>query len=389
MPKRRTPPRVAVLIETSRAYGRGLLEGVAEYIHAHGPWSIYFRPQALGEPPPPWLRRWQGDGILARIDDRRLARAVQTTGLPVIDLRGRIPDLGFARVGVDNRAIARLGFQHLRERGYRQFGFCGLSRGEHPHLDRRCADFVSLVHEARLTCDVFRPGRPSRSWEHEQQQLIAWVRRLPRPVGIMACNDDRGLQLLDACRRARIAVPDEVAVIGVDNDPLVCSLATPPLSSIDVNPRRVGYAAAKLLDRMMSGGRRPRTGLFFDQCKVVTRQSSDVLAVDDAELKTAVRYIRDHACSGVLVEDVLAQTCLSRSGLERRFKQVLGRTPKVEILTVQLDRAKHLLSESNLTLEAVARASGFRSGKYFSDAFLREVGVRPGAYRRGLRHRPV
>src|SRR6266545_727872 len=375
----RKVPHVAVLIETSRAYGRGLLEGVAEYVRAHGPWSIYFRPHGLGEPPPPWLRTWQGHGILARIDDERMARAVRATGLPVIDLRGRLPNLGLPRVGVDNAAVTRLAVQHLRQRGLLHFAFCGLRRGEHVHMDQRCDDFERLVRAAGHSCDVFRPC--TATWEREQEQLVAWLRGLPRPVGIMTCNDDRGQQLLDACRRGGIAVPDEAAVIGVDNDALLCNLATPPLTSIDVAPQRVGFEAAALLDRLMVGDKPPLGGIVLDLCRVVTRQSTDVLAIDDPELVKAVRFVRARACDGINVEDVLAEVCLSRSVLERRFKQVLGRTPKAEILAVQIERARQLLTETDLPLEAVAQRSGFHSEKYFGDVFYRKMGVRAGAYR--------
>jgi LacI family transcriptional regulator len=384
----RPVPHVAVLIETSRAYGRGLLEGMARYVRERGPWSIYFRPHGLGEPPPPWLRGWKGDGILARIDDRRMARAVLATGLPAVDLRGRLPDLGLPRVGVDNRALARMALEHLRERGFRHFAFCGLPRGEHPHMDQRCDDFTRLVREAGCPCAVFPPPRHrGRSWEQEQQQLAGWLRGLPRPVGIMACNDDRGQQLLDACRRAGVLVPDEAAVISVENDPLLCGLATPPLTSIDVNPQQVGYEAAALLERLMAGRRLPAQGIFLDLCRVVTRQSTDVLALQDPELVKAVRLIRERACEGIGVEDVLAGVCLSRSVLERRFKQVLGRTPKAAILAVQLERARQLLAETDLPLADVARRCGFRSEKYFGDIFHIKTGVRPGAYRRRARLR--
>jgi LacI family transcriptional regulator len=280
-----------------------------------------------------------------------------------------------------------LAFGHLRERGYRHFGFCGLPRGQHRHLDQRRDDFVRLVEEAGFTCSVFPPPRRRRTppWEQEQQQMAGWLEALPRPVGVMACNDERGLQLLDACRRAEVAVPEQAAVISVDNDTVLCSLTTPPLTSIDVNPQRVGYEAAGLLARLMAGEKKPRDGLFFDLGRVIPRQSTDLLAIDDAEIARAIRFIRAHACEGVLVEDVLAEVCLSRSLLERRFKQVLGRTPKAEILAVQIESAKQLLSETDMRLDAVALKSGFQSAKYFSDAFFAKCGVRPAAFRRARR----
>lgn len=383
-PVMRKIPQVAVLIETSRAYGRGLLEGVARYLQVHGPWSISFTPQGLGDPPQAWLRGWKGDGILARIDDRRLARAVLAVGVPTIDLRGRFPNLGLPRVGVDNGVLARLAFDHLRQRGLRSFGFCGLPPGEHRHLDRRRADFVHLVQEAGFPCAVFPP--PFRKnhlpWAREKQQLITWLESLPQPVGIMACLDDRGRQVLDACIQGGLTVPDQVAVISVENDPILCNLARPPLTSIDVDPQAVGYEAAALLDRLMAGDQPPDHGIFLNRCQVVTRQSTDVLAIEDPELVKAVRFIRTHACAGINVEDVLAEICLSRSVLERRFKQVLGRTPKAEILATQLECARKLLSNTDLPLEIVARQSGFHTDKYFGDVFFRKTGIRAGAYRR-------
>lgn len=385
----RSTPHVAVLIETSRAYGRGLLEGVARYVREHGPWSIYFKPHGLGEPPPPWLRRWKGHGILARIDNREMARAVRATGLPAVDLRGRLPDLGLPRVGVDNGVLARLAFTHLAERGFRQFAFCGLPCGEHPHMDQRREDFRRLVEQAGYACAVFEPrlGPRPLAWEREQEQLAEWLRQLPKPIGIMASHDDRGQQLLDACRRAGVHVPEQAAVISVENDIILCSLATPPLTSIDVNAPRVGYEAAALLARLMAGEKPAQPRILLDLCRVVTRQSTDVLALDVPDLARAVRFIRERACEGINVADVLHEVPVSRSVLERQFRQVLGRTPKAEILRVQMERARQLLAETDLPLAAVAVRTGFRTEKYFGDIFHRKVGERAGAYRRRARLR--
>jgi LacI family transcriptional regulator len=249
-------------------------------------------------------------------------------------------------------------------------------------MDERRGDFVAEVKAAGYACAVSQPPR-SPSWEQEQRALARWLTQLPRPVGILACNDDQGLQVLNACRRAGVLVPEDAAVIGIENDPIVCNLATPALTSIDVNPQGVGYEAAALLDRLMQG--RPAKDVptsFFEQCRVVTRQSTDVCAVSDPEVVKAVRFIRAHACEGIRIEDVLAEVCLSRSMLERRFKQVLGRTAKAEILAVQMERARQLLIETDWPLETVAQKCGIGTGKYFSDLFALKVGVRPAAYRR-------
>ena len=249
-------PHIALLIETSREYARGLLRGVARYHHEHGPWSIYFVPHGLDELFPSWLRDWNGDGILCRINSRGMADAVLATGIPVVDLRGAISGIPLPFVGIDNRPIARLGYEHLQQCGLKNFAFCGSPRGENPPQDLRSDYFVELVEAGGQTCSVFpvnTRGKRTPTWEQEQERIARWVKQLRKPVGIMASNDDRGHQVLDACRRARLSVPHEVAVVGVDNDAILCNLCTPPLTSIDTNAGAVGYEAAALLMRLMGG----------------------------------------------------------------------------------------------------------------------------------------
>jgi LacI family transcriptional regulator len=304
----RSMPHVAVWIETSRGYGRGLIRGVANYVRRHGPWSIYFTPHGLREPFSTWLSGWKGDGILARIDDRRMARMFRAKKLPLIDLRGRLPGLCIPTVGLDNRPVARMVFEHLRDRGFRHYGFCGVPPGEHVHLDQRRTYFTEFVTAAGFDCHVFQARRArKKSSPHgdDQKQLEAWLRKLPKPIGIMCCNDDRGQQLLDACRRIDVAVPDQVAVVGVDNDEELCNLSTPALSSVDVNSERIGYAAAEILDQMISGKKFPGHEVLFSPSHVVTRLSTDTRAVEDPILARALRFIRDHANDDIGVDDVV------------------------------------------------------------------------------------
>lgn len=379
------PPHIALLIESSREYGRGLLRGVARWARENGPWSIYFRPLGLEQSPPPWLTGWRGDGILARINDRRMAEAVMATDLPVVDLRSALADLLLPRIGPDNSAVCRLAGEHLLERGFRHFGFCGMARGLNRFLDARCDFFRQFVEDAGYHCSVFRARRRTSrpvAWEQEQEQIATWLAALPKPAGVMTCNDDRGQQVLDACRRAGLNVPDDVAVIGVDNDEHLCSLADPPLTSVDVNPDRIGYEAAALLDRLMAGAESPTETRELAPRGIVTRQSTDVVAIEDLLMAKAVRFTREQACVPVSVQQVARHVAVSRSTLERRFKRTLSRTPKEEILRVRLDRAKDLLTYGDLPLPVIAEKSGFPSLSHFSEVFHRKVGMTPRAYRR-------
>jgi LacI family transcriptional regulator len=379
----RSIPHVALLIETSGAYGRGLLFGVMRYLREHGPWSVYLHPHDLGAPPPPWLRKWRGDGVLVRNDDRRIGRAIRARGLPAVDLRSS--ESGLPYIGFDNRIAVRLAFEHLLDSGLKQFGFCGLPRNHDPGLDLRCDLFQELVVAKGYNCHVFDRRAKSRDgWEEEQDHLVAWLLELPRPIGVMAYDDDRGEQVLDACRRADILVPDEVAVIGVDNDEILCNLSSPPLSSVDVDAPRMGYEAAALLGRLMTGKRPPRRPLLLPPRGVVCRESTDLLATADRELASAIRFLREHACEGLRLKEFLRETQLSRRALERRMRKLLGRSPKEELMRVQFIRAKQLLAETDLPAAAIAAKCGFGQPSYFSRAFRAKVGVSPRDYRSAM-----
>jgi LacI family transcriptional regulator len=192
---------------------------------------------------------------LARINDPQMPDAVLKTGVPAVELREALGDLGLATVGIGNQVVVQLAFQHFLDRGFRQFAFCGTPRGEYRCQDERVHRFLSIVADRGMVCEpCFSPrGRGPFSWAEEQGQMGAWLKGLPKPVAVMTCHDDRGLQVLDACRRVELDVPGEVAILGVDNDPFLCNLSSPPLSSIDVNSERVGYVAAELLDDLMDG----------------------------------------------------------------------------------------------------------------------------------------
>jgi LacI family transcriptional regulator len=381
MPRR---PNVALLIETSNAYARGLLHGIRAFMREHGPWSIYLGEQRRGEEAPSWLRNWTGDGVIARIENRQIARVLRAAKVPIVDVSaGRyLPTVPY--VETDDRAIAELAAMHLLDRGFRHFAFFGDNRFRWSKL--RQTAFVDTLAERGLTCEVFSPPnfRPGAfAWEQEKRAIGRWIVSLPKPAGVMAAYDIRGRQFLDICREAGIAVPDELAVIGVDNDELLCDLSDPPLSSVTPDAHRTGYEAAMLLDRMMThrGKRSPDVRLIAPQ-GVVTRRSTDVLALDDREIAAALRFIREHATQSIKVGDVLRVVPLSRRIFESRFERAVGRTPHEEIVRVQLDGVKQLLLQTDLPISVVAERAGYKHIEYMTVAFTRSVGVSPSRWRR-------
>jgi LacI family transcriptional regulator len=379
-------PKVALLIETSNAYARGLLGGIQAYIREHRPWSVYLDEQSRGDQPPRWLKKWKGDGIIARIENPVIARAIAALGIPAVDLSaGRLlPDLPMLEI--DEAAVGRIAADHFIERGFRHFAWCGDPRFVWSRL--RGDAYESALKEAGHTVARYEPASGTRRDDEDAglEALGQWLLSQPRPLAVFTCYDILGREVLDACRRFSIHVPDEVAVLGIDNDELLCSLAFPPLSSVTPNARRTGYEAGAVLEKLMAGDDPGITVRHIPPTGIAIRQSTDVLAVEDLNVAKAVRYIREHACEGICVDDVVTHAALSRRLLETRFKRLLGRSPHDEITRVQLRRVKELLAESDLPLSEIADRTGFRYVEYLSAVFKNKTGRPPGHYR--AEHRP-
>ncbi|MDB6154040.1 MAG: LacI family transcriptional regulator, partial [Chthoniobacteraceae bacterium] len=348
-PKRTAPPHVALIIETSKVYGREILLGVSRYLTLHGPWSIFTHERGQNDPDPPWLARWNGDGIITRSHDLKLCRRARKRGIPVVSLRHLFEPAEFPSVFPDQQLIGERVAAHFISRGFRHFGYCGVA-GQKEWERRRHAAFISKVEESGGTWDDYKPSYTANAevnWEREQTAMIAWLIQLPKPVGIMTAHDSQGVQILDACRRASIPVPDEVAVVSVDNDPVLCELASPPLSSLDQNAQKLGFEAASLLDRMMRGEKIEASNYFFEPGDVVTRQSSDVFAVKDPNVSKAARFIRENACHNIDSMAIARAAGQSRRSLEKKFRACTGRTPMKEVHEIRLRRIKQLLAETD------------------------------------------
>jgi LacI family transcriptional regulator len=380
--KRPARPHVALLVETSLGSGRDILHGIARYVREHAAWSLYYEPRGLEETVPAWLRHWKGDGIIARIQNQSIAAEVLAAGIPTVDVLGVVPRAPLPLVHVDDAQIAQLAAEHLLERGFRHFGYFGIE-GENWSERRRDA-FAASVRAAGSDLTIYELPRGTvagQSWETMEDALERWIVGLPKPAGVMVASDQRGPQFLEACRLVGVQVPDEVAVIGVDDDEPLCEVCNPPLSSVQPDHAQVGYEAAALLDRLMHGQKRPRHPILIRPRSIATRLSSDVLAIADRKIATVLRLIREQACNGIRVDALARQVGLSRSVLQRRFRAALKRSLHQAILNVRLKRACELLTESDLSLADVAERAGFKHQEYLGAVFKRRLQTTPWEFR--------
>ena len=409
-------PRVVLMMVPFAGYDRGLLEGFARYTQLHRPWVFYLSgdyPEVplpasdslsgkftgleyvsgvLAATPLPSLRRWKATGVIGRIHSARIARKILAAGLPLIgidlsqrQLAGEGPLSTISEIRADSARAGRLAAEHFLERGFRHFAFCGYAGRDWSQCRRQ--GYCERLTAAGFSCDVYQPARRQRglSWQWEQPMVTSWLKSLPKPVAVMACNDIRGRQLLEAGLLAGLTVPDDVAVVGADDDHLICNLSNPPLSSVAFNLEQAGYQAAELLDGLMSGKIQQPRRVTVEALWVIPRRSSDVIALEDRHVATALRFIRDRAKQPIGVADVAKEAGISRRSLEIRFRRALGRSIRGEIQRVRLRHTKQLLLETNLPAQRIAALAGFSSLAYLSNVFRREVGMPLAQFRRRMR----
>lgn len=376
-------PQVAVLVDTSRSYGRDIVRGIRRYVAEQGPWSLYLEPRDLRSSFPGWLQNWPGDGILARTVDLALLRQLKATKLPVIELRTTVLKHPFPYVGMDNLIVGERVARHFLDRGFRRFA-CYLDNSER-FFQQRCESFTATLKAQGFECSVFETDAPSKgelSWDQHQQNLADWLSSLEKPCGLFATNDQLGFWVLDAARRAGISVPEQLAVIGAENDKTLCETAWPPLSSVQLRGQNAGYLAAKLLDEWMSKKIIPPKETLLPPGDIIVRQSSDIVAVEDERVARALHYIRRKAADGIGVDDVAREVALSRSALERRMKTMIGRSPGEELIRIRFSQVERLLAQTDLTLDAIAERAGFKHPQYMAEAFRKRFEMTPGEYRR-------
>ena len=393
-------PLVAVILDAARPYDRRIIAGVAQFARERTQWSLYVEEDPLQKLPD--LSRWHGQGIIANFDDRRVATAIRGLDVPVVGVGGGYgwyeASSGIPYIYTDNACIGRLGAEHLLACGFETLAFCGYPRtATSGWSEERAAAFAEACDRAGRPCHTFsgRHGN-ARRWADLQGELTRWLAQLPQPLGLMACNDVRARHVLEACRTLGLRVPHDVAVLGVDNDEMICELTEPTLSSIDQAARRIGYEAAALLDRLMhappaaSGqrrGGRPRRAptaperIVVPPIGVVARASTDTLATSDPAVFETLHAIRRTPGRKPAVEALAAAVGLSRASLESRFKTAIGRSLHQEYIRLRLAATRRLITNSELPLKTVAARTGFPSVQYMTTFLRRHTGLTPARMR--------
>jgi len=379
-------PKVILLIDTARSYGRGLLEGIAKYSNLHGPWIFYwkapfYRESGGRELTLPRLRGLNADGIIMR--EQKKTKEIISMGLPTIVAPWKEPFPGVANIITDSVAIGRMAAEHLLHRGFRHFGYCGF--GDMFYWCReRSEGFSKRIAKTGFQTHFYQQpkSRAQRLWENEQILIADWLKSLPKPIGLMACTDDRSRDVMEACKIAGLNVPDEIAVVGADNDEILCNLCDAPLSSVAFNIEKAGYKAAELLDKLMAGKKMANQTILAQPTHVVTRQSTDILAIEDKEIAEAVRFIHRHCREPIQVGDVVDAVAFSRRSLYKRFHKVLGHSPNDEIRHVRVEQIVRMLVETNLPVSKIALALGYSSVAHIARYFRQEKGMNLQSYRK-------
>ena len=376
--------KIALLIDTSTTWGSGLIQGIADYVNANEDWQVAIGPRGRYEPITLPVH-WTGDGVIARVVTSELAEQIVTRKIPAVNVswyrygEGQIP-----RCTVDETLIARMAADFFIDRGFRQFAYCGsLIRPKYD--DQLEKVFTAYLRSKALKCHCLMPKAGQDAYlpsDEDHKQLVQWVRDLPKPIGLLTFDSIQARQVTEACHLGGIDVPHEVAVLGGEHDLLSCTISKPQISSIDQSPRRVGWAAAELLGKLIAGEPAPQHPILIPPTRIITRQSTDAVAVDDDMLALAIRYIHQHSHERIQVEDILNEVPISRRALEKGFRKSMGRSPAEAIRRARVDRAVQLLCDTSWAMPRIAAACGFEWPEMLTRAFRRELKTTPTEFRR-------
>lgn len=373
-------PHIAILVGTSRDWGRNLVKGILAYAETVVPWHVWVRPGDMNvfESLP---QGWKGDGVIARVHSASLAKELADSGLPVVNVSDTAIE-GFSApcIRTDDRISAEMAVDHFIERGFRHIAIAGPHHRSTPRWYSQT--FQQILAERKVPCEVFHMP------DHEGEvaaALIEWIKKLPKPVGILTLGHNMGRAIVDHCREIGISVPHDVAVLSGNYDELMCHACFPALSGIVTPTEQIGYRAAELLQEMMDGKQVPHKNIYLPPLGIKECLSTNTLAVRDPQLVQVIHYIRDHAFEPITMNDILHKVPMSRRSLDRRFAKAFGRTPNDEIRRLRINKARRLLAETNMQMQLIAEACGYATYNYLTHVFKQATGITPSEYRKRAR----
>ena len=375
---------IALILNVNKAYDRKVVSGVSRYMREVGNWSLYLENDPLCKIPD--FESWDGDGIIADLDDPDVYKAVKNLSIPVVGFGGGYgayrKEESIPYVYTNNHHIAELAASHLLERGFRRFAYCGLPATPiNGWSHERSLKFNEIITSHGFQCSHYSGRSDSpKKWQMVIQGLTDWLKTLELPIGLMVANDSRARHVLEACSQLGIRVPEDLAVIGVDNDEMMCELATPPLTSIIQGTDKLGYETARILDSMIDG-EQVAIKSRIEPLGVEVRQSTDVIAIEDPLVSQALHFIRGHACNCIRVEEVASHCNFSLPPIEKNSKQLMVRPVHSEICRIQLQKAKELLTHTEMPLKKVSQVAGFSTVQYMNAKLKIATGLTPLQYR--------
>lgn len=380
----KTVPRVLLLIEASRRYGRDLLKGIVNYCNEHGPWAFVFDDPFYiqieqGRKGSTWqVSEYDVDGIIMR--ETPDYKVVFDKEIPTIFVGHilRIPDA--TSIQSDNVGVGKMAAEYYIDRGFKNFAYVGYDNFF--WSQERCKAYQNSLNEAGCELQIFKqPQTKQNDRQYQQKKLIDWLGKIKKPAAVFACNDDRARQIVSACNIGQIHIPDEVAVLGVDNDEFCCNLSNPPISSIALNVEQAGYKSAALLEGMMAGNINKPQEIIVEPQAVVTRQSTDILAINDPVVLAAVKFIKDNVHKPIQVSDVIDEVAVSRRCLYDKFSNFLGTSIYSYIKRCRVIEIKRLLTETDMSINEIALKLGFTTADHIAEYFRSETDLNPRQYR--------
>lgn len=380
------PLQIGLQAPLNYAYGRNLVEGVQVFATEHAHWDLWWDQKNDVD----FVKTHPIDGLITVIHDGDVLEAYKKLDLPIVVTTGIVAEGQFPLVTVDNRACGRIAADYFIDMGFEHLTyFSGLPKD----LDGRRLGFVERIHRRGESVMFHESVSPAviryEAAVQRQRAMMRLLKRLPKPLAVFAADDPIAVEVIVACHRCGLSVPEQVAVMGVDNDELACGLCQPPLSSIDHAAHEVGFHAARMLHRILNGEDVGLTPIVIDPLGVVERPSTQTLATTDSDLKLALRIIHEQACDPTTAAEVVQQVSVSRTALEKRFHKNLGRSIHQEIVRVRLEAVKRLLRSSELPMPDIAARCGFSSASQVSHIFRREIGLTPSMYRQNRRSAKV